>query len=188
MRNWLIAALSVALVSVPATAADVGAEKGYGRVAGTVLDYGVPDLAPLSPANESDQLRLAEMLAQRIAAYEPRLRDVRVVLAPSSESPVALQGRARCECPPPRAFRRCARISAWNPVVRRARNLFWVTSSPRFEFNRHRRLRRRGGKTGSGFSAPPPLPAPFCDFGTTSPRALLRTTNRLFRPASGCLG
>ena len=62
-------------------------------VAGTVLDYGVPDLAPLSPANESDQLRLAEMLAQRIAAYEPRLRDVRVVLAPSSESPVALQGR-----------------------------------------------------------------------------------------------
>ena len=38
MRNWLIAALSVALVSVPATAADVGAEKGYGRVAGTVLD------------------------------------------------------------------------------------------------------------------------------------------------------
>ncbi len=38
MRNWLIAALSVALVSLPATAAEVGAENGYGRVAGTVLD------------------------------------------------------------------------------------------------------------------------------------------------------
>jgi carboxypeptidase family protein len=38
MRNWLIAALSAVLVSMPATAAPGSPEKGYGRLAGTVLD------------------------------------------------------------------------------------------------------------------------------------------------------
>jgi len=61
--------------------------------AGTVVDYGVPDLTSFSPANESEQRRLADVLAQRIAAYEPRLRDVRVVLAPSDSSPVGMRGR-----------------------------------------------------------------------------------------------
>jgi type VI secretion system protein ImpF len=59
----------------------------------TVLDYGVPDLVQFSPANETDQRRLAELLEHKIAVYEPRLRNVRIVLTSSPNSPVALQGR-----------------------------------------------------------------------------------------------
>ena len=64
----------------------------YG-VAGTVLEYGVPDLSRFSPADETDHRRVAELLEQKIAAYEPRLRNVRVVLAPSTQNPMALTGR-----------------------------------------------------------------------------------------------
>jgi type VI secretion system protein ImpF len=60
--------------------------------AGTVLDYGVPEFAALSPANESDQHRLGELLAERIATYEPRLQNVRVALFPREDNPSALEG------------------------------------------------------------------------------------------------
>jgi type VI secretion system lysozyme-like protein len=58
-----------------------------------VIDYGVPDLVQFCPDNESDQLRLAEMLEHRITVYEPRLSNVRVMLAPNPNSPTALTGR-----------------------------------------------------------------------------------------------
>ena len=44
----------------------------------TVLDYGVPDFSALSAASGDDQKRLAETVAAAVAAFEPRLRDVRV--------------------------------------------------------------------------------------------------------------
>jgi len=44
----------------------------------TVLDYGLPDFSSLSAASGEDQRRLAAEVAAAVAAFEPRLRDVRV--------------------------------------------------------------------------------------------------------------
>jgi type VI secretion system protein ImpF len=46
----------------------------------TVVDYGIPDFSSFSARNHDDRLRLAEMIRMAIAAYEPRLTDVRVRL------------------------------------------------------------------------------------------------------------
>lgn len=48
----------------------------------TVLDYGVPDLAAFSPQNHDDRVQLGEILRRAALAYEPRLVDVRVHMAP----------------------------------------------------------------------------------------------------------
>ena len=45
---------------------------------GTVLDYGVPDVSSLAAVSEPDQRFTADAIEKRVAAYEPRLRDVRV--------------------------------------------------------------------------------------------------------------
>ena len=60
--------------------------------AGTVLDYGLPDFSPLTPASDGDRNILAKELAARIAAHEPRLRNVRVVIAADAVNPRAVQG------------------------------------------------------------------------------------------------
>ena len=44
----------------------------------TVLDYGLPDFSPLSASSGDDQNRLAAEVAAAVAAFEPRLSDVRV--------------------------------------------------------------------------------------------------------------
>ncbi|HYY97116.1 MAG TPA: type VI secretion system baseplate subunit TssE, partial [Pyrinomonadaceae bacterium] len=44
----------------------------------SVLDYGVPDFTALSALSGDDRLKLSAAVAQSIAAFEPRLRDVRV--------------------------------------------------------------------------------------------------------------
>jgi len=44
----------------------------------TVLDYGLPDFSSLSAGSGDDQRRLAAAVAAAVAAFEPRLRDVRV--------------------------------------------------------------------------------------------------------------
>ena len=44
----------------------------------TVLEYGIPDLSAFSAANEDDQRLLAGLVARAVAAFEPRLRGVRV--------------------------------------------------------------------------------------------------------------
>ena len=46
----------------------------------TVLDYGIPDFSSLSAQSGDDQNRLARIVAQAIAAFEPRLRDVQVLV------------------------------------------------------------------------------------------------------------
>lgn len=47
---------------------------------GTVLDYGVPDISALAASSEPDQRFVAEIIEKRVAAYEPRLRDIRVTI------------------------------------------------------------------------------------------------------------
>lgn len=44
----------------------------------TTLDYGVVDVSAYSPAGRDDQLRLRQVLASAISAFEPRLRNVRI--------------------------------------------------------------------------------------------------------------
>ena len=46
----------------------------------SVLDYGVPDFSSLSATSGDDQNRLTSMVAQTVAAFEPRLRGVRVIV------------------------------------------------------------------------------------------------------------
>ena len=44
----------------------------------TVIDYGIPDFSTFSARNVNDRGRLAVILEQAIASYEPRLANVRV--------------------------------------------------------------------------------------------------------------
>ena len=62
---------------------------------GTVLDYGLPDFSALSATGVSDLQRLSEIIARKVAAGEPRLADVRVVLKPDPHDPKAVIGAMR---------------------------------------------------------------------------------------------
>lgn len=57
-----------------------------------MLDYGLPDFSPLTPASDGDRNLLANEVAARISAHEPRLRNVRVVIAADTVNPRAVQG------------------------------------------------------------------------------------------------
>jgi type VI secretion system lysozyme-like protein len=46
----------------------------------SVLDYGVPDFSSLSALSGDDRNRLSAAVARVITAFEPRLRDVRVLV------------------------------------------------------------------------------------------------------------
>ena len=59
---------------------------------GTVLDYGIPDLSPFTPANEFDYPKVAALIVRKVEAYEPRLRDVHVAIKKSPDNPRALLG------------------------------------------------------------------------------------------------
>ena len=51
------------------------------RLAGrelTVIDYGLPDLADFPAAGPEDHQRLAALIERVVAAFEPRLKDIRV--------------------------------------------------------------------------------------------------------------
>jgi type VI secretion system protein ImpF len=51
------------------------------RLAGrelTVIDYGIPDLAELAAADPEDHRRLAALVERAVAAFEPRLKEVKV--------------------------------------------------------------------------------------------------------------
>jgi type VI secretion system protein ImpF len=45
----------------------------------TVLEYGIPDLSAFSAGDLEDQRRIAAVMTRVIAAFEPRLADVRAV-------------------------------------------------------------------------------------------------------------
>jgi len=59
----------------------------------TVLDYGIPDFSPRSAVSETDRQRLGDIIAKTVAAYEPRLSEVRVTLDPDPSHPLAALGR-----------------------------------------------------------------------------------------------
>ena len=44
----------------------------------SVIDYGLPDFSSLSALSGDDRERLSSLVARSVAAFEPRLRDVRV--------------------------------------------------------------------------------------------------------------
>jgi type VI secretion system lysozyme-like protein len=58
----------------------------------TVLDYGVPDFAPVVPTAGDERVRLQQEIARRIAASEPRLRGVEVELHYDKKKPLQLGG------------------------------------------------------------------------------------------------
>lgn len=54
----------------------------YGQSTGTVIDYGIPDFSALSPSRGEDLELMQAALVQAIAHFEPRLRNVTVVVSP----------------------------------------------------------------------------------------------------------
>jgi type VI secretion system lysozyme-like protein len=56
----------------------------------TVLDYGLPDPTHYAARNPEHQRALARDIAQAIAAFEPRLRKVRVRVRPPDRQPTSL--------------------------------------------------------------------------------------------------
>lgn len=59
---------------------------------GSVIDYGLPDFSWMTAASGDDRRQLAETIARKVTAYEPRLRQVRVALERDPEDPRALIG------------------------------------------------------------------------------------------------
>ena len=62
---------------------------------GTVLDYGLPDFAPVASANELELSTLGDLIARKIAEGEPRLAGVRVALKKDPASPKRVIGVVR---------------------------------------------------------------------------------------------
>ena len=56
----------------------------------SVVNYGIPDFSSLSPHNADDHALIASIVGQTIAAFEPRLRQVRVEVGPAFGAESAL--------------------------------------------------------------------------------------------------
>ena len=56
----------------------------------SVINYGIPDFSSLSPHNADDHALIASIVGQTIAAFEPRLRRVRVEVGPAFGAESAL--------------------------------------------------------------------------------------------------
>jgi type VI secretion system lysozyme-like protein len=59
----------------------------------TVIDYGVPEVTPYMMNNAGERGALAQFLAESIAAFEPRLANVRVDLVRAQPSLQRLEVR-----------------------------------------------------------------------------------------------
>jgi type VI secretion system protein ImpF len=59
---------------------------------GTVIDYGIPDFSWMSAASGDHRQQLANTIAAKVAAFEPRLEQVRVHLERDSADPRAIIG------------------------------------------------------------------------------------------------
>jgi|ERR1700752_390430 len=55
----------------------------FGEEERSVINYGIPDFSSLSPHNADDHVLIASIVGQTIAAFEPRLRHVRVEVEPA---------------------------------------------------------------------------------------------------------
>ena len=58
----------------------------------TILDYGIPDFSHIAAGSDTDTHKLARILEQAIATYEPRLRQVRIAIEPSKTSKTTATG------------------------------------------------------------------------------------------------
>ena len=58
----------------------------------TVIDYGLPDFSALSAGGATDRQVLAQVIAKKIAAFEPRLSEVRLELQPDPGDQTAMTG------------------------------------------------------------------------------------------------
>jgi type VI secretion system protein ImpF len=56
----------------------------------SVVNYGIPDFSSLSPHNADDHALIASIVGRTIAAFEPRLRQVRVEVGPAFGAESAL--------------------------------------------------------------------------------------------------
>jgi type VI secretion system protein ImpF len=59
---------------------------GFTEVTDSLLTYGLPDLASIARAAEDRGQTIRELIAAAVTRFEPRLRDVRVVLAGGDEA------------------------------------------------------------------------------------------------------
>lgn len=59
---------------------------------GSVIDYGIPDFSWMSAASGDDRRELADTIARKVAAFEPRLRQIRVTLERDAADPRAVVG------------------------------------------------------------------------------------------------
>lgn len=59
---------------------------------GSVIDYGMPDFSWMSAAKGDDRRQIADTIARKVAAFEPRLRQVRVTLEPDAANPRVVVG------------------------------------------------------------------------------------------------
>jgi type VI secretion system protein ImpF len=57
----------------------------------TVINYGIPDFTSLSPESSDDRKLIASIIGQTIAAFETRLRNVRVTAEHSGDDERTLQ-------------------------------------------------------------------------------------------------
>ena len=57
----------------------------------TVTEYGIPDFAPVSPADQQALQRIADTVRDTIEAFEPRLRDITVRVGPAPQTPSAVR-------------------------------------------------------------------------------------------------
>lgn len=58
----------------------------------TILDYGIPDFSHLAAGSDTDARQLARILEKAISVYEPRLRQVKVTIEPSTKSKNSVVG------------------------------------------------------------------------------------------------
>jgi type VI secretion system lysozyme-like protein len=71
---------------------DVGTALHFlGEEERTVINYGIPDFTSLSPQSGNDRKLIADIISQTVAAYEPRLRNVRVNVEDYEENERTLQ-------------------------------------------------------------------------------------------------
>jgi type VI secretion system protein ImpF len=61
----------------------------------TTINYGLPDFSHLNSASPADRELLARLIERKIAAFEPRLKQVRVSLEPHPVNRGAVTGNLR---------------------------------------------------------------------------------------------
>jgi type VI secretion system protein ImpF len=59
---------------------------------GTVLDYGIPNITPITAASELERSKLARLIERVISTYEPRLRNIKVLIQEDKADPRKLLG------------------------------------------------------------------------------------------------